>query len=371
MQQISVPRTSSNDDSCVLLEWVFKNGQEVQPDDILAYLETSKATVDLVSPGAGIFHQAAEPEGEYKTGSCIGYLFATAQEYQAFLHTGDERETKEESPALILTQDAHALVAEQGVTEAQLRSLGKTLLRKDDILVMLHPPLLGDQIPQKPRTSRNQDAIAKKVTLAHQTIPSAFAAIKIYCDEVLKAIEAYIEREGVMIGLAEVFVKVLGEIHQEYTTFYQGVEPEGRNNSSSRKSPGIGVTMDIGQGLYIPVVKDAATKSLREIADDLMTFRLKALRKTFSEEELSGGHLTLSLHTDTDIIAANPIIYPAQSCIVSLCSVQEEVYLAVNDRVKVRRYCTAGVTYDHRLNNGADAVQFLQEIKCKVETNPC
>ncbi len=72
MHRINVPRANSNDGNCLLLEWLYENGQEVQAGNVLAYLETSKATVDVLSPGTGILHRLGEPGEVYAPGSCRG-----------------------------------------------------------------------------------------------------------------------------------------------------------------------------------------------------------------------------------------------------------------------------------------------------------
>ncbi|HXR65477.1 MAG TPA: 2-oxo acid dehydrogenase subunit E2, partial [Ktedonobacteraceae bacterium] len=213
-----------------------------------------------------------------------------------------------------------------------------------------------------------QTVIARRVTLAHQEIPSAFAAIKIYCDRALQARATYIENNGIVIGLPEMFVKHLGEMQMSYPGFYQDREPGTDGKPETGVKPNVGITVDVGTGLYIPVIKNVLDKSLADIADEMMEFRLKALRQTFKEEELSGGHITLSLHTENDITLAIPIIFPTQTCILSLCSVQEELYLDQAESVSLRHYCNLGITYDHRSINGAAAVQFLQTLKSSIET---
>jgi 2-oxoglutarate dehydrogenase E2 component (dihydrolipoamide succinyltransferase) len=366
MQQIHIPRANTNDDTCVLLEWLYEDGAEIQDESVVAYMETSKANIDVLSPGAGILHRLGKQGEEYATGSSIGYLFASREERAAFLANETDPTTSQTS-AFILTRDAQELVTSQHITETQLRSLGKKLLRKDDILTLLNATPPEGRPDQPPQRSRNQTIIARRVTLAHQTIPSAFAAMKIYCDSVLQALAAYIEKNDLVIGLAEVLVKELAEMQRLYPGFYQDREPGTEGEPDRVENPNIGITMDVGTGLYIPVLKSVLDKSLGDIADEMMEFRMKALRRTFKEEELNGGHLTLSLHTGQDITIAMPIIFPTQTCILSLCSVQEELYLDQTGSVSVRHYFNLGLTYDHRTINGAEAINFLQEIKSRLE----
>jgi 2-oxoglutarate dehydrogenase E2 component (dihydrolipoamide succinyltransferase) len=366
MQPIEIPRTNSNDDTCILLEWRCENGQEVYAEDILACLETSKATEDLVSPGAGILYQLAQAGEEYSPGSCIGYLFANEAERHTFL-AGERVQVNAHPSSFILTQDAQELVTRYGITEAQLSSLGKRLVKKTDVNLLLNSRPPHTQDIQSSQTDHNQAIIAKRVMLAYQTIPHAFAAIKVYTDNISKMIAKYIEKEQIIVGLVEVLLKELGDMQKDYPTFYQAAEQGTEDALRDTEHAGVGITIDIGTGLYIPVIKRPATKTLGEIAEEMIEFRLKALRRAFKEEDLTGGHITLSLHTDQDIVAAIPIIFPTQRCILSLCSEQEEIYIDRSGNVASRHYLSIGVAYDHRVINGAEAMRFLREIKRRFE----
>jgi pyruvate/2-oxoglutarate dehydrogenase complex dihydrolipoamide acyltransferase (E2) component len=112
------------------------------------------------------------------------------------------------------------------------------------------------------------------------------------------------------------------------------------------------------------VVKNVGTAE--QVADRLMELRVKAVREAFHEEDLSDGQLTVSLNTDPDVIFAVPIILPPQVCMVSLGSVQAELVLA-DGQVREQHHFTAGLTYDHRVINGHDAVEFLTAFKTGIE----
>jgi 2-oxoglutarate dehydrogenase E2 component (dihydrolipoamide succinyltransferase) len=355
MHPIHVPRTNSNDDTCMLVQWLYTNGQQVQAGDVLAYLETSKATEELLSPETGILYDQAQVGGEYAAGSCIGYVRSDKEEAPLPLSPTHD----DVAASFILTQDAQEQVKKYGVTNEQLASLGKKLLKKADILSLVNIP--SPLEPLNPHV-RNQAIVAQQVTLSHQSIPAAFAMIKIYCDAATRAIAHYIEHKGVMLGWTEVFISLLRQLQHDYPAFYQ---PE--NIRQQTQKVGIGVTIDVGTGLYIPVVKVVPTMTHGDIAAALMDFRFKALRRSLNTEDLSGGHLTISLHTDKDLLVAIPLIFPTQTCVLSLCAEQEELYLRSDNTVAVRHYLTLGIAYDHRSINGSAAVLFLQEIKRKFE----
>ena len=129
----------------------------------------------------------------------------------------------------------------------------------------------------------------------------------------------------------------------------------------------IGVTFDLGHGLFIPVVKNAANLSLREIAKAMMAFRMKALRANFQAADLSGGDLSLSINMDADLLFVQPIILPPQTCMISVGAVQTELVRDAGQGLLERRYVYLGVAFDHRAINGFEANAFASAIKAQVE----
>jgi len=131
--------------------------------------------------------------------------------------------------------------------------------------------------------------------------------------------------------------------------------------------PGVGVTMDFGKGLSIPVVRCAASRPFKDIVKEILGFREKALRDEFRAEELAGGHISISINMNQDVVCVVPIVLPGQTCMLSIASIQTELTADKKSNLSTRRFTTLGVTYDHRVINGFEAVQFAQTIKAQME----
>ncbi|WP_371502650.1 2-oxo acid dehydrogenase subunit E2 [Kitasatospora sp. NBC_00374] len=364
MHELVVPRLNGNDDTCRLTEWPHPDGSDIAEQDPVAVVETSKAASEIYSDAAGILHALVPVGAECRIGQVIGYVFEDEPERQAFLranpaHAADPE--RQDLPALTLTAAARRLSEQENLTEDQLRSLGKRIVRESDVEALVRRSAPEDSTALSPR----QRAIATVVSRTHRTVPDAFVAVKVYCDDLLERLRASNAAQQEAVGLPEAVITRLAGLKPAFPVFFARMAEDERLLLPEDRTD-IGVTVDVGTGLFVPVVRDAGALSSSQVADLLMEFRIKALRESFHEDDLSGGQLSVSLNTDPDVLVAVPIILAPQVCMVSIASVQTEIVLD-EGRVSPRRHFTVGLAYDHRAINGREAVAFLTALKSSVE----
>ncbi|MFD3581572.1 2-oxo acid dehydrogenase subunit E2 [Streptomyces sp. NPDC058683] len=366
MYEIAVPRLNGNDDSCHLTEWSVPHGGRVDEENPVAVVETSKAAAEIYGDTEGILHHEVPVGVECRVGQTIGYVFSDEQERQEYLLTRPARSAAEpvgsaDDRGFTLTAPARRLAAEAGLTEEQLRSLGKRIVREADVEALVQVATVKEGIALTPR----QRMIARVVSRTHQTVPDAFVAVKVPCDALLDRLRAFNTEHQQTVGLPEAVIKLLAGLKPSFPAFF-GHLVDGEHLTTPGPGAGIGVTIDVGTGLFVPVVRDAETLTIVEITDRLMDFRIKALRDSFHEDDLGGGQLSVSLNTDPDVLMAVPIILAPQVAMVSIASVQTELVLK-EGTVTQRRHFSAGLAYDHRAVNGREAVQFLTAFRTAVE----
>lgn len=363
MHKIILPKFNNNDDSYLLLEWLVENGQTVKPAEDIAIFETSKAAFDLSSEAEGILHYLPKVGDECSPGDLLGYIFATEAERQDFLNRPEAQQTSAVS-SFTITKAAEELMQQHGIAETDLVALGKAVIKKTDIEAVisqrLQPETIGIEV------SRHQVAIAQTVSHSHTTIPKAFLLTKVYCDAANQALQTYSAAHDVMVGLSELLIQATGHLCAKFPFFFGQLVSE--SCFVPAEAAHVGLTLDLGRGLFIPVVKAAGAQPLAELANLLMEFRMKAMRGAFKEEELNGGNISISLNMDADTVLVLPIILPGQTCMISLAAMQEEVYLDAHQTVATRSYVHLGLAYDHRVINGRDAAQFLGAIKAVMES---
>jgi 2-oxoglutarate dehydrogenase E2 component (dihydrolipoamide succinyltransferase) len=375
---VIVPKLNNNDDACELREWLVTPGAAVESGAPLAILVTSKATFELTAEHDGYIHLLADAGAQVDFGAEIARLFPTEAELAAF---GAERERERASRATdgsddrgpVITKAARDAMDKHGVSMVAVRALGKSVVRATDVEMLVDgsppadvrpasvpPPTAGfDADSLSPR----QRAIAKVVAASHAQIPAAFLQMRVWTQSADAGLKHLSRKHRRMIGLPELLVHVIAELAAEHKAFYL----PARSDPSTLADPNIGITLDVGEGLFIPVIKKARSKSLPELAAAMDTFREKAWSDSFTADDLTDGHISISLNRTTDVVCVVPIVLPGQTCMLSLTASSEELRLDEAGKPVMRPYVNLGVVYDHRYINGGAAMHFLGAVKLAIE----
>ncbi|RCG33242.1 dehydrogenase [Sphaerisporangium album] len=423
MIDVHVPKLNNNDARYVLVEWVAEDGAHVRAGDPLAVLETSKATEELVSEGEGLLSHQLLVGGECEPGQVIARLFGTERERNLFAGGGHEPSGPgEPGPARagepggagtgasphdarpgsgghdepVITGPARALMERLGIGPERVRGLGKKIIRQSDVEALAGAPAPAAESdayrssewsdayrPSEPSKgygssepyeageageiitlSRAQQRAAAVVELSHRTIPPAFTVMKVDVGAALAAGRALTKRLRTLVGLPELLVKAVGSVHARFPLFF-AAPLDGRAVRGSL-APHVGVTFDVGRGLVIPVVRDAATRSLGDVSRALMGFRLSAMRGGLREQDLLGANIVVTLHNEPGVVLAIPIVFPGHACALSLAAPQREVVPDDAGGFTVKDVVYLGVAFDHRVVNGRDAVMFLDALRAAL-----
>ncbi|WP_034263661.1 2-oxo acid dehydrogenase subunit E2 [Actinospica robiniae] len=370
MIDVEVPKLNNNDTSYELVQWLVEDGAEVAGGQPLVVVETSKAIEELESPGSGVLHIRVEQGGECKPGESIGQLLAPGEEPVSY-RPAEQGPSAAPAAALVVTDAARDLADMHAITEDELRSLNRTLIRTADVQTLVdtraaQPAGLADDAAAGELLPARQRAVGAAVSESMRTIPAAAAYVKVLVDAALARAERLAQEQGGgFAGLAELLVKAVATLHPRHPMLFGTLVGDGRVRRADAAH--VGVTLDVGRGLHVPVIHDAAELSVAQIAQQLGRLRFKALRGGFAEAELAGANVLVALHNTGGVVLATPIVFPGQACAVCLPDTQEELALSADGRVVARRYVNLGLVYDHRLVNGRDAVVFLQELRNLLE----
>ncbi|WP_159765240.1 2-oxo acid dehydrogenase subunit E2 [Streptomyces sp. HM190] len=325
---VAVPKLNNNDTAYLVLRWFADDGAYIDEGDPLVELETSKAVEEIAAPAAGHLRVHAPEGSEVGVGELLAELLA-------------------EPPA------APAPAAPAPGTPAPTASAAPAAAPA--------PPPAQEPGPAA-RThvlDRAQQGTAAVVTRAHREVPVAFAAVEVSVDAVLARLRTLSDETGAEVGLPEAVVKAVAAAHPAFPHLFGTLVDERTVRLADTVD--IGVTLDAGNGLYIPVLRDCASRSLADLSDDLMDFRLKAFRAEFTAGELSGGCLSVSLNTEPGVLFVQPIVMAPQLCMVSVGGALTR--LVLKDEVPASTtVVTLGLAYDHRVVNGRDAVAFLRTV---------
>jgi 2-oxoglutarate dehydrogenase E2 component (dihydrolipoamide succinyltransferase) len=368
MAEIAVPKLNTNDDSYLLLAWLAPDGQAVPAGAPVAEVETSKAVEELTATASGVLRHRAATGADIAPGQVIALL--------------DDPAAPAVAPAPppagtggpTVTAPARARMAELGITDDTVAALGLPIVRRADIdaLAGLAPPAapappapptaaVSTVVGPATRLSRNQRAVARTVARSHATIPAAYTAMTMDVGAALDQAPRLTRAVRRPVGLAELFVAAIGSVHADRPMCFARLDDDGTTVHPSDAAH-VGVTVDLGEGLYVPVVRDAGTATLADIARTLTRHRVAAAGGTFRPADLDGANITLTLHQDAHITLAVPIVYPGQTCAVAVTAPRPELYLDEDGRPATRTVTQVGLAYDHRAVNGREAARFLADL---------
>lgn len=306
---VTAPKLNNNDTTYLVVDWLVEDGATVEPGTPLVELETSKAVEEIAADAEGVLRIVVPSGTEVEVGALLAEIGGT----------GPAPEAVRRAPE-------------------------------------------AEQVPTRPHVhllDRAQQGTAAVVTRAHREVPAAFTAIEVRVDVLLERLRRLSDESDADVGIAEAVVKAVGTAHADFGHLFGSLVDE--RTVALTDTADVAVTLDAGRGLYTPVVRDCAGRSLVDISDDLMDFRMKAWRGEFAAAELTGGAITVSLNTDDDVLLVQPIVMWPQLCMVSVGGLRGQVVL--DDGAPVATTVVVlGLAYDHRVVNGADAVRFLRFV---------
>jgi 2-oxoglutarate dehydrogenase E2 component (dihydrolipoamide succinyltransferase) len=420
MIEIRMPKLNNNDSAYVLLSWLVPGGRAVNAGDPLAEAETSKAVEELVATGSGLLEPVAVAGDECVPGQLIARLHADASGLRASEALSTASPTAAAPAATIsaatisaaatsaaatsaaatsaaatstattstattstatgdpmVTAPAAALIAARGISEETVRGWGLTVVRSDDVDRLGTPAATGPAataIATEPdegcvttELSRVQRGVGNAVSRSHREIPAAFTVVEVDVTDAIAAARQLTMAHRTLIGLAELTVAAIAARRTADAGCFSALSSDGRS-TELRPGAHVGVTFDLGTGLFAPVVHDADSISLVDLARRLTEHRLAALRGTFREADLQGANITLTLHTEPGVIFAMPIVFPGQACALSLASPRAVAVPVGEDGFRARHLVHVGVAYDHRIVNGSQVIALLRGVKDQLES---
>ncbi|MFC8836526.1 2-oxo acid dehydrogenase subunit E2 [Streptomyces griseoincarnatus] len=330
---VAVPKLNNNDTAYLVVRWFADDGAYIGEGDPLVELETSKAVEEIAAPADGHLRIRAAEGSEVGVGDLLAELLA--------------------EPPAAPAPDTSALTPSDERVAAPVPAAAP-----------VNPPVVPPAQEPAPaaRThvlDRAQQGTAAVVTRAHREVPVAFAAVEVRVDAALARLRTLSDETGAEVGLPEAVVKAVAAAHPAFPHLFGTLVDERTVRLADAVD--IGVTVDAGNGLYIPVLRDCAGRSLADLSDDLMDFRMKAFRAEFTAGELSGGCLSVSLNTEPGVLFVQPIVMAPQLCMVSVGGPLTR--LVLEDGVPASTtVVTLGLAYDHRVVNGRDAIAFLRAV---------
>ncbi|HQX78206.1 MAG TPA: dihydrolipoyllysine-residue succinyltransferase, partial [Steroidobacteraceae bacterium] len=229
------------------------------------------------------------------------------------------------------------------------------------------PAARAGRVDQRVPMTRLRQRIAERLVQAQatQALLTTFNEVDLSAVIALRARykDRFEKEHGVKLGFMGLFVKASIEALKKFPVVNASVEG---TDIVYHEYYDIGVAVSTDRGLMVPVVRDADLKSLADIEKEIGAFAVKARQGSIAIEDLTGGTFTITNGGVFGSLLSTPIVNTPQSAILGMHKTQERP-VVVNGEIVVRPIMNLAVTYDHRIIDGREAVQFLVAVKDALE----
>ena len=411
---VRIPTLAESVPDAKLLAWNFRAGDRVERGDVLIELETDKVVLEVPAPQSGTLAEIVLPEGETGLSEQLLARIDTAGDGAAreeAARAGPEAQIAggPHGPAAAASGTAMVpamgpaarhIVAEHGLDPAAIEGTGKDgRITKADVLRHLEasPPARAEPAPEpdpgpgpesepasspesppdaRPGTrgerrepmSRLRSRIAERLLEAQRNAAILTTFNEVDMQPVMDLRRRYREdferRHGVRLGFMSFFVKAAVQALGRFPPVNAFIEGE---DIVHHDYCDIGVAVGSPRGLVVPVLRNAESLSFAAIERAIARFGEQARDGTLALEDLVGGTFTISNGGVFGSLLSTPILNPPQSAILGMHKTQPRPVAGENGEVVVRPMMYLALSYDHRIIDGREAVQFLVAIQEAVE----
>ena len=354
--EIKVPSLGESESEATLVAWQKQVGEAVAEDDVLAEIESDKITMEVTATASGKLTEVRKRDGDtVEPGEIIGLIEAGA------ISAASRKKAAPERPVASLPDVAEEKPKQShGVEVAQAaRPVPPQKAPVSQAGVERHE----DRVPM----SALRKTIARRLKEAQNTAAILTTFNEVNMQPVMdlrsRFRDAFKERHGVGLGFMSFFVKACVEGLRRFPVVNACVEGE---EIVYRNYQDIGIAVSTDRGLVVPVLRDTGQLGMADIERSIVAFADKAKSGALTPGDLKGGTFSITNGGVFGSLLSTPILNPPQSAILGMHSIQQRP-VAENGQVVVRPMMYIALSYDHRIVDGRDAVQFLTTVKEVLE----
>ncbi len=401
--EIKAPTFPESVQDGTIATWHKKQGDAVSRDELLVDIETDKVVLEVVAPCDGVLEKVLKDEGATILGNeVIALVEAGAAAKAAPAGAGAEpAQEPEPAPAasgeVAMSPAARKMVDERGLNPADIKGTGKGgLITKEDVLnhkaqasapevapsqpavteqpPASEPPLLqpapGERVEKRVPMTRMRARIAERLQQVTQSTAMLTTFNEVDMKQIMDLRNQYKDlfskvHSGTRLGFMGFFVRAATEALKRFPLINASIDG---SDIVYHGYQDIGVAVSTERGLVVPVLRDADQMSIAEVENKIVEFGGKARDGKLTIEEMTGGTFTITNGGVFGSLLSTPIINPPQTAILGMHTIKERP-VAVDGEVVIRPMMYLALSYDHRLIDGKEAVQFLVAIKEMIE-NP-
>ena len=365
MKEVKVPVLPESINEATVAAWHKKPGDSVEVDDVIVEIETDKVVLEVPAEESGILTEILAEEGEtVNEQQVLGLLDDSADASND--DTPQEEQVTQEEPV----KAAQLSPEEAPKEEAKKEPVAATEIPREEPAaapVSQSSQPSSNRMEERVPMTRIRKTIANRLHSATQNTAMLTTFNEVDMSEILAMRasykEAFEKKYSVKLGFMSFFVKAAVESLKKFPTVNAYLDGD---DIVYHAFCDVSVAVSSDRGLVVPVLRDAHKMGMHDIEKGIMDYAVRAQDGTLGIEEMSGGTFTISNGGVFGSLLSTPILNSPQSAILGMHKTQERP-IAVNGEVVIKPMMYLALSYDHRIIDGKEAVQFLISIKEALE----
>ena len=391
--EIKAPNYPESIQEGTLSTWHKSEGDAIERDELIVEIETDKVVLEVVAPASGKLMQILKSEGEVVASN---ELIARIEEgafasIESGTHKTSKTQTKADSPplksdAVVANPAARKLAREYDIDIASIPGTGKDgRITKEDVVkyrsaagaqqsasdpVETLGSQVGDRVERRVAMTRMRARISERLLEVTHTTASLTTFNEVDMSSLMDLRRQYQDEftkvhSGTRLGFMGFFVKASVEALKRFPLVNASIDGADIVYHGYQD---IGVAVSTERGLVVPVLRNAENMSIASVESGISEYASKAKEGKLTIEEMTGGTFTITNGGVYGSLLSTPIINPPQTAILGMHKIQERP-IALHGESVIRPMMYLALSYDHRLIDGKEAVQFLVTVKELIE-NP-
>ncbi|MEI8053179.1 MAG: 2-oxoglutarate dehydrogenase complex dihydrolipoyllysine-residue succinyltransferase [Bacteroidota bacterium] len=380
--EIKVPTVGESISEVTLVKWLKADGAWADRDEVIAELESEKATFEINAEQAGTIKQIAKEGDTLAIGDLVCSIDNTAVR-PADAPVIKETKAAEVVPTLVkeavdlkATPVAAAIIADKKIDSKKITPTGSNgkIIKQDVLEALTHPgrmpgATLFSRNERPEKMSNLRKTISRRLVEAKNTTAMLTTFNEVDMGPIMeirkKQKDKFKEQHGVNLGFMSFFTKACCYALQKFPAVNAYIDGD---SILFHDYCDVSIAVSAPKGLVVPVIRNAESLSMAEIEMAVVDLATKAKNNKLTVEEMSGGTFTITNGGIFGSMMSTPIINVPQSAILGMHNIVERP-MAVNGQVVIKPMMYLALSYDHRVIDGRESVGFLVTVKQLLE-NP-
>jgi 2-oxoglutarate dehydrogenase E2 component (dihydrolipoamide succinyltransferase) len=385
--EIKAPQFPESVADGTIATWYKKVGEAVSRDELIVDIETDKVVLEIVAPEDGTLVEIIKGEGDVVLSQeLIARFEAGAVSAAAPVSEAPAAATAPVAAEVKASPAARQMIEEKNLDASKISGSGKGgVITKEDVVAaasskptsapsaapaapVAPAPILGERVERRVHMTRMRARIAERLLEAKQGTAMLTTFNEVNMKPVMDLRNQYKDlfektHNGTRLGFMSFFVKAATEALKRFPAVNASIDG---NDIVYHGYQDIGIAVSTEKGLVVPILRDTDQMGLADIENKIREYGLKGRDGKLTIEEMTGGTFTITNGGVFGSLMSTPILNPPQAAILGMHKIQERP-MAVNGKVEILPMMYLALSYDHRLIDGKDSVQFLVTIKELLE----